>query len=125
MLLFLFVSIFFIFSCQSDPVIGLNNLDNITLESKTFLLDQSISRTIQGDAGTSESAVLYSGIIETGDTVVALINLQSEKISFVKLSYKSCSHLYHFLHNNKFLHQHLHHLFFHKQVVDEILNIKL
>ena len=70
-----------ILSCQSDPIVGLNNLNGDDLKHTNLKLRQSLSITVQEDNQTDESPRLYAGILDNGDTASALINIQSELLN--------------------------------------------
>ena len=75
----LFSICFFNFSCESEPLLGLNDLTENTLIQKRFLLDQSLSSTMQGESNVMlNSSRLYSGILEDGNEAIALINIRSD-----------------------------------------------
>ena len=75
----LFSICFLNFSCESEPLLGLNDLTENTLIQKRFLLDQSLSSTMQGESNVMlNSSRLYSGILEDGNEAIALINIRSD-----------------------------------------------
>ena len=75
----LFSICFINFSCESEPLVGLNDLTENTLTQKRFLLDQLLSNTIQNETdAVINSSRLYSGILEDGNEAIALINIQSD-----------------------------------------------
>jgi len=61
-------------SCQSDPIV-LNPPGGYEYFRQSFQLDGSNSFSVQGNAHTGYSPRLYSGILNNGDTVSALIKL--------------------------------------------------
>ena len=77
----LFSGIFFILSCQSEPLNGINNLNGLELKQKSFRLNQLSSITVQGLNHTGLSPRLYAGILDNGDTVSTLINIRSDMLN--------------------------------------------
>ena len=70
---------FFNFSCESEPLLGLNDLTENTLIQNFFLLDQLLSSTMQGESDVMlNSSRLYSGILEDGNEAIAFINIRSD-----------------------------------------------
>ena len=65
---------FLLLSCQSDPIV-LNPPGGYEYFRQSFQLDGSNSFSVQGNAHTGYSPRLYSGILNNGDTVSALIKL--------------------------------------------------
>ena len=61
-------------SCQSDPIV-LNPPGGYEYFMQSFQLDSSNSFSAQGNTHTGYSPRLYSGILNNGDTVSALIKL--------------------------------------------------
>ena len=61
-------------SCQSDPIV-FNPPGGYEYFRQSFQLDSSNSFSVQGNAHTGYSPRLYSGILNNGDTVSALIKL--------------------------------------------------
>ena len=74
----LFSVVFFVLSCRSDSINGINNLNGHELKQKSFRLNQLSSRTVQGLNHTGLSPRLYAGILDNGDTVSTLINIRSD-----------------------------------------------
>ena len=68
---------FFYFSCESEPLVGLNNLTDNELKQKSFLVDQVLSKTIQGQEDQQLSSPrLYAGILDDGNFAEAFINIK-------------------------------------------------
>ena len=74
----LFSVVFFVLSCRSDSINGINNLNGHELKQKSFRLNQLSSKTVQGINHTGLSPRLYAGILDNGDTVSTLINIRSD-----------------------------------------------
>ena len=66
--------LFLLLSCQSDPIV-LNPPGGYEYYKQSFPLNTAASHSIQGDAHTGYSPRLYSGILTSGDTIMAMIKL--------------------------------------------------